>query len=262
MKRALIGHTGFVGSNLAAQGSYDAFFRSRNIEDMAGQSYDLVVCAGIQAKKWWANDHAEEDRQGIRRLLDVLATVRAGCMVLISTVDVYPQPSGVDEDSPIDPGINHAYGRNRFEAEQSIRALFPSHVVVRLPGLFGEGIKKNVIHDLLHDHELHKINPAGVYQYYSLDRIQADIDKAVAMGIPLVNFSAEPVSTREIIGRFFPDKQVGPETAFKASYDMHSKYADAWGSKRPGYLFSRGDVLGQLEVFLGRHGVRSVSSNS
>ena len=36
--RALIGHTGFVGSNLARQGAFDALYNSSNIESIAGST--------------------------------------------------------------------------------------------------------------------------------------------------------------------------------------------------------------------------------
>src|SRR5438045_4212543 len=113
---ALIGHTGFVGSNLASQFSFDDYFRSTNVAEMAGRDYGLVVCAGIQAKKWWANQNPEADWFGIQTLLNVLSTVSARRFVLISTVDVYPQRSGVDEESLINPDNNHAYGKHRFQA--------------------------------------------------------------------------------------------------------------------------------------------------
>ena len=60
-RTALIGHTGFVGSNLASQHGYTDCFNSRNIGEIAGRCYDTVVCAGVQAVKYWANQHPEED---------------------------------------------------------------------------------------------------------------------------------------------------------------------------------------------------------
>jgi nucleoside-diphosphate-sugar epimerase len=250
---ALIGHTGFVGSNLASQIPFDSLFNSKNISSIRGRSFDLVVCAGIQAKKWWANQNAEADWAAIESLLEHLSTVSAKQFVLISTVDVYPVPSGVDEESPVDPLTNHAYGKNRFLAEEFARRHFPKCLILRLPGLFGTGIKKNVIHDFLHDHELEKINPAGVYQYYFLDRLRSDIEHARDLGLPLLNISAEPLSTREIMEEFFPEKSAGPETEFQAGYNMLSRHWKEWGSSAAGYLYDKKTVLAQLGKFIGRH---------
>ena len=249
---ALIGYSGFVGSNLASQFAYDCHYRSSDIHEIRGRSFDLVVCAGIQAKKWWANQNPREDWNGIETLLDHLKTITSRRFVLISTVDIYPRPSGVDEDTVDEFLVNHPYGKHRFVAEEFVREHFSNPLVLRLPGLFGNGLKKNVIHDLLNDHEIEKINPASVYQYYFLDRLHADMEKAFSLALRLLNISAEPVSSREIIERFFPTKVVGPETKFKASYDMNSKYWKEWGSSAPGYLYDRATVLAQLGEFIKR----------
>ncbi len=45
MKTALIGYTGFVGSNLLHDRSFTRRYRSTNIETIAGEHFDLVVCA-------------------------------------------------------------------------------------------------------------------------------------------------------------------------------------------------------------------------
>ena len=249
---ALIGHTGFVGSNLARQIAFDAFYNSANINEIRNASFDCVVCAGIQAKKWWANQNEEQDWVGICSLMDHLETVSAKQFVLISTVDVYPKPCGVDEDSLIDPMSNHAYGKNRFFAEAFVQQQFQNHLILRLPGLFGDAIKKNVIHDLLYNHELEKINPGGVYQYYSLDALSADIKRATSRGLSLLNIATAAISTREISEMFFPEKVLAPETEFHAIYDMRSKYWKDWGSSAEGYLYNKKTVLAQLAEFVAR----------
>ena len=96
MRRALIGHTGFVGSNLDRQIAVTDRYNSRNFREIAGQSYDEVVCAGIQAVKWWANQNPAEDWAGIAPLLETLEQAEIKRFVLISTADVYRVPVGVE----------------------------------------------------------------------------------------------------------------------------------------------------------------------
>ena len=249
MTTALIGHSGFVGSNLLARRPYDFLYRSTDIDTIRGHSFDHVVCAGVQAMKWWANLHPEEDMAGIERLLQPLAEVKAARFTLISTIDVFPQPRNVDEDSPISRDGHHAYGLHRLGVEQRIVAMFPETVILRLPGLFGPGLKKNVIFDLLHDNNLDKVHPGGVFQYYDLRRLADDIDRAWALGIPLLNVSSEPVSTSEIRDRFFPGKSLAATGPAPAGYDMRSKHAAAWQGN-DGYLYSRETVLDDLGNWL------------
>lgn len=249
MTTALIGHTGFVGSNLIAKRSYDSFYRSTDIDTIRDQCFEHVVCAGVQAMKWWANLHPEEDKAGIDRLLGPLSEIKADRFTLISTIDVYPAPRGVDEDTSIQREGHHAYGLHRLEVEDWVKDRFPRVVILRLPGLFGPSLKKNVIYDMLHDNNLDKVHPRGVFQYYDLHRLADDIDRAWHLGLDLLNVSSEPLGTGEIRDRFFPDKELGATGPAPAGYDMKSKHAEAWGGA-DGYLYSKEQVMEDLGNWL------------
>lgn len=256
MDSALIGYSGFVGGNLLASRTYDSTYRSKDIDSIRGRHFEHVVCAGVQAMKWWANLHPEEDMVGIESLLAPLSEVRAERFTLISTIDVYPAPRVVDEDSAIDRIGHHAYGLHRLEVEDRIRGMFPRVLILRLPGLFGPGLKKNVIFDLIHDNNLDKVHPDGLFQYYDLRRLAADIDKAWDLGIDLLNISSGPLGTAEIRDRFFPGKELGAQGPAPASYDMRSKHAEAWGGA-DGYLYSKEQVMEDLGGWLEQEKLKS-----
>lgn len=249
---ALIGHTGFVGSNLREQYPFDAFFRSTDIGEIADREFDLVVCAGVQAKKWWAGLHPEEDWNGIQRLLDALGQVRARTMVLISTVDVYGLPIEVNESSPAGDG-SHVYGRHRFAVEEFVRERFPCHHILRLPGLFGRGLKKNVIFDLIHGHELEKIHPGGVYQYYGLHRLREDIDRCREADLRRLNLATEPIATSDLVNQLFPQHaarigHAAPPTAGR--YDMQTEHAGLWPAATAPYLYDRQTILREIGEYV------------
>ncbi len=110
MRRALIGFTGFVvAPTLDRQQAFTDRYNSKNFREMAGQQFDEVVCAGIQAVKWWANQNPEEDWVGITPLLEVLGKTEIKRLVLIPTVDVYKNPVGVDENTPIETDGVHRW---------------------------------------------------------------------------------------------------------------------------------------------------------
>ena len=71
-------------------------------------------------------------------------------LVLISTIDIFKTPKGVDENSPVDTQNLHPYGYNRYLLEQWVREKYPDALIIRLPGLFGKNIKKNFIYDFIH----------------------------------------------------------------------------------------------------------------
>lgn len=252
MKRALIGHTGFVGGTLFAAGGYTHGFNSSNFRAMEGQHFDEIVCAGIPAVKWLANKEPERDRAAITALLNVLATTRADRFVLISTIDVYPDPSlPLDEDAVLEGLDNHAYGRHRLEVEQWVAARFPVHAIVRLPALFGTGLKKNILFDLSHGNEVHKINPAAAFQWYPTARLPLDLESVRDSGARLVNLFTEPVRTRAIIDRFFAGAAAGAETTPAPRYDARSKHAALFGGQPP-YVMDGGQVLDAMAGFIAR----------
>jgi len=45
-KKALIGYTGFIGSNLKESETFDDFYNSKNIQDIEGKKYELIVSTG------------------------------------------------------------------------------------------------------------------------------------------------------------------------------------------------------------------------
>lgn len=249
MTSALIGHTGFVGGSLAAQSRFDACFNSRNIESIAGRRFDLLAVSGMPAAKWIANGNPAADRATLDRLWDCIKTVRADVVVIVSTVDVYPHPVDVDEDTPIDASSQQPYGLNRLELERRAAGHFPRTLSVRLPGLFGPGLKKNAIYDLLHGNETHKIHANGVFQFYNLDRLWHDVQTALTAGLSVVNFATEPVSVREVAREAFGLDFANDPRSKPARYDVRSKHAALFGGSG-GYLRSRERVLGDLRDFV------------
>lgn len=147
--KALVGYTGFVGSNLYDSADFDAVYNSKNIEKAYGTEPELLVYAGLRAEKYLANNAPEKDMALIVQAEENIRKIAPKKLVLISTVDVFKNPQGVDENSEIDTKDLHAYGYNRYLLEQWAREYYPDALIVRLPGLFGKNIKKNFIYDYI-----------------------------------------------------------------------------------------------------------------
>lgn len=146
---ALIGHTGFVGTTLSQTRKFTDHYNSSNITDVGGRRFDLLVCAGAPASMWAANQDPAADVANLTALSDVLETVDVKRFVLISTIAVLDDPgAGYDERGAAYEGVK-AYGRNRRAFEERLQACFPDIHILRLPALFGKGLKKNFIFDIL-----------------------------------------------------------------------------------------------------------------
>ena len=148
MRYALVGYTGFVGGNLASAHDFDALYNSKNITSAFGEKYDLLVYAGVRAEKFLANRNPQADRAIIWQAFDNIRKIDPKKVVLISTIDVYRETSGKDESSKMDVKDLQPYGKNRLELESLVRENYDS-LIIRLPALFGKGIKKNFVFDSL-----------------------------------------------------------------------------------------------------------------
>ena len=246
MKAALIGNTGFVGSNLLREHPFTHLYHSANIETIAGEHFDLVVCAGAPAVKWKANREPEADRACLGRLMSALRGLTAERFILISTVDVYGQVNGVDEDCP--PTGATPYGLHRLELERFVAGRFNA-LIVRLPALFGPGLKKNAIYDLLYGNKIETIDSRAVFQFYDVRRLWGDLSIAADIGLSLLHLATEPISMAEAARFAFGFEWLNHLPATPPSYDLRTRYAALYGGAN-GYIRHKQHVLTDLAEFV------------
>jgi nucleoside-diphosphate-sugar epimerase len=194
--KGLIGK-GFVGSNLLEQNDFDFIYDSGNIQDIKGKEFDLLVVAAPSGTKWLANRDPQKDKQSIDKLISCLKLCKAKQVVHISTVDVYKSPFGVDEMSPVELDGLHPYGRHRYLLENFIKSNFNT-LTIRLPALFGKGLKKNFVYDILNDNCLELTHKSSRFQLYCIDYLWKDICWALDNDITLLNITSDSMSAREI----------------------------------------------------------------
>lgn len=149
-KALLVGSTGLVGQNLLASYDFDTAVHSTNVSEAFIDEYSLVVYAGVTGMKYLANRFPENDLQVIDSALENLQQIKAEKIVLISTIDVYEHPFEKDEDDPVDDMQASPYGRHRAFLEQAVRNEYPHALFVRLPAIYGNGLKKNFVYDMIH----------------------------------------------------------------------------------------------------------------
>jgi len=267
LNRCLIGSTGLVGSNLSSQLEFAEKYHSQNIESIRGKEFSEVICAGLSGWKWKVNLDPEADRARIQKLQECLAEVKTSRFVLISTIDVYGEPaSGLDEDYDPSRDTTHAYGRHRQAMETWAKRQFKTCRIVRLPGIYGDNLKKNLIYDLIHSHCLEQIDPDAVFQWYSLERLARDLEICERNDLKVANLFPEPLSTRDLIAKFFADRYAidpkthrvyavgsrpvsvaGPVTSIR--YDLRTKYGALFGEEGH-YVRGKAGVEADLKKFL------------
>ena len=228
-KNALIGFSGFVGSTLLKQARFDALYRSTNVHEIENQAFDVVVCAGAPAQKWIANRDPADDLKKIDTLIGHLQTIRCKTFVLISTVDVFKHPVGVNEATAVEEAGLHPYGLHRRRLEKFVQNHFSCHLIVRLPGLVGPGLRKNVVFDFLNNN-LQAIEGRGVFQFYPTVNLWYDIQLALKNSLELVHLTADPISVADVSLQGFGRSFTQTLSNAPASYDMQTQYAGLFGS--------------------------------
>lgn len=252
MRTALIGHTGFVGSNFAASHPFDDLYNTSNIEDIRGRSYDLVVSAAARADSHRINAHGEEDLAEIDAFVELLSTVDTKQLVLVSTVCIYPGGTTPDESTPLSTEGLTPYGANRLHMEQVLSDRFPT-LSLRLPHLYGLGIKKGVVYDLLNDYRVEFIRPESRFQYYDLRRLWADTRVALDAGVTQLNVATPPLRSdrvaAEVFGRDISGRRVDGEYVEAYTRDMRTVHADLYGGP-DGYLMDEAAELEALRSYV------------
>ena len=240
---AILGYTGFVGSTIreGLDPETTEYYNSRNIEDLRGGTFRNVYVACIPGVKWWANKNPISDLNTINNIIELIATVKCDKMILISTIDVHDS-SRQRQTEFVESPSKQPYGENRLIAERKLMNIFDEKLfIIRLPGIFGPGLKKNIIYDLIHNNRVEHINGNTAFQWYPLKWLTGDIDRFINMNSDglkylknTLNLYPSPIETMDIIKNFFP------ELSSKVSFGKRFIYNQSTSVR--GILNYQGDI--------------------
>ena len=256
--KAIVGYTGFVGSNLLQFYTFDEFYNSKNFEQAKNKHFDTIFFCGIPAIKWYANKNPGEDAEIIENIKNILNTITCNKFILISTIDIYNNTNNnSNEKTEIDFSNNHTYGKNRYLFEKYIQNTFVNHFIIRLPALFGKGLKKNIIYDLINNNQIQNIPFNSSFQWYNLDWLKKDIEIVINNKIQICNLFTEPIETKEIIRLFKKIYNIDYEFHIeyygnnnnRIEYNTQTIYDTIFNSSKIGYIRDNVTVLNDMEEF-------------
>lgn len=301
-KDLLVGSTGFVGGNLMASHSFARVCHSSDIHEYFGANPDLCVYSGVPAAMFLANSNSEADLEIMRHAIENIRKINPQKLVLISSIAVYKDSKGRDENSSMEKCSLSAYGRNRLQLEEWVREDYPDALIVRLPALYGVGLKKNFLYDLhtivpsmlnktkyeelsikcnlvkegytLQNNGFYCLNEnvnrydiksffmtndfnalsftdsRSRYQFYNLNRLWDDINKAIDCGITLLNLCTPPVSAKEVYEHITGDSSwINELDKAPYDYDLHSIHSDKLDGDGY-YLCSVQEELDDIKKFM------------
>lgn len=214
----VIGASGFIGAAVAAEAArrgYETVPVDRaHYEDFKGQAADLLVhAAGNARKPLDERDPAAGFARTVAAIVPVLLDFRPRRFIHLSSGAVYPHegdPARSREDAPLAPERMTRYGFHKWLAEQLVRHYAPDHLIFRLGGGVGPGLRKNALYDLLTGGPLF-VHPDSEFQYMDVRDVAAAIFQLHESGLAagtVLNLSARgAVSIRqaaEWAGRTLP----------------------------------------------------------
>ena len=201
-KIGLIGHTGFIGSNLKQQFQTKSNYNSKNISKIIGRDFHTLICAGTSSKRWQANKFPKADIKAIIKLINILKKVKTAKFILISTIEVYGNNNYKNELSKTNKKNNTDYGLNRLFLEDFIKKNFDS-LIIRLPIVYGKSFKKNFIFDLINKKNLDQLNYDDIVQIYNVDNLINDINYCLRKKIKEFNVWSEPIKLGQLAKKIF-----------------------------------------------------------
>lgn len=249
--KALIGYTGFVGSNLMDQTEFDCLYNSNNINNLENKHFDLVVCAAPSAEKWKANKEPQKDLKNINNFISNLKKIKTQFFIQISTVDVYKNTANVNENTPMELEGLHPYGKNRLLLEEFVKINFDNYLIIRLPALFGHGIKKNFVYDMINNNCLDLTDKDSEFQFYYLDHLWNDITIAIKNAVMIFNITSEPISAHDLAIKCFKIDFQNKTMKPPVKYDIRSKYDYLFNGEN-GYMYNKDEVFKDMMIFLSK----------
>lgn len=220
---AIIGNSGFIGSNLSSFLIADGFNTS-NIKDINYKNYQTIYCCAPGAEKWKINKEPDKDLENIKELIEVIKNTNCNRFVLFSTIDVNTYKDPV------------SYGSNRLFFENKIKEIYPDVSILRLPGLFGPNLKKNYIFDL-QNNRFDFVNLNSSFQWLNINKA---IKYSLTSKPGIHELYTEPIETLEIVNRFFPKMIEKCVTKNRIDYNIVPK---------SGYFQRKEEVIKELESY-------------
>jgi len=191
MKIGIVGANGFVGGALcrsAIKKNCDFIQVTRqNFQENKSEEFDILINSAMPSKRYWASSHPLEDFDAsVRLTAELIYEWKYKKFIQISSIEA---------------NYNHIpYAVNKRSAE-IIVSLIKSSLIVRLCALYGKGLNKGALYDLIHNNPLY-VDIDSVYNYldtdWCADWIMNNLDK-----IGLIEIGAkDTITLKEIADKF------------------------------------------------------------
>lgn len=221
MKVAIIGASGFVGKKLLKvftdKGTYEVVPVIRNnyeAEKAKGIEYDLIVHSAMPSKRWWAANNPLDDFDATVRLTaDILYNWKHKKLALISSVSARIQ-------------TNHPYGRHKHVAEVLTTDFNSNNLIFRLGGLYGEGLNKGVVFDMIEGNEVFMTEDSA-FNYINTETAATLIEQQIHKSGIIDIGARDTITIGEIANHFGFKVNFGKRKEFQFTENPQENYPEA-----------------------------------
>lgn len=155
---AIIGSDGMLGSDLVRYLSAKFHITSinkKNYSTHIGDSFDIVINANGNSKRYWANNNPVEDfivstESVYKSIFDFKHKI---IYIYISSSDVYENHSisrYTHENTIIKPEHLSSYGLHKYISELLVKKYATNYLLLRSSMILGTNIKKGPLYDIFH----------------------------------------------------------------------------------------------------------------
>jgi len=219
IKTALIGASGFVGRAfehvLRKSGTHQVVSVTRaSFDDLSKEEYDLIIHTAMPSKRWWAMNHPLDDFDATVGLTaKILYQWKFKKLLLVSSVSARIQ-------------LDHPYGRHKYLAEELVLKQTANHLVCRLGGLYGAGLDKGVIFDMMQGNQVF-MTPDSAFNYIdTFKACEIMLDRSNESGLIEVG-ARNTINIGEIAKHFNWKVEFGQRKEFQDTLNPPADYPDA-----------------------------------
>ena len=217
MKIALIGFEGFVGKalfNKLKDNNEVIGINRNNFNELQEDNYDIIINSAMPSKRFWALNNPLEDFEATVKLTaEIVYNWKYKKLIQISTVSARCQ-------------LDHPYGINKLTAETLVLNHSKKNLIIRLGGLFGEGLDKGVIFDILEGNELF-LNGDSKYNYISTKKAAEIIAKKLDQNGIIDVGAKDQISLKEIADDLNLDPKFGDKFESQHTENPDEDYPEA-----------------------------------
>lgn len=249
---AFIGATCPIGQYWTSKRYYDYIIDEENLNLMRGKEFGqvVIICPSLWQGPIVTREQVEWDTKFTETLINLLTEVKAERVTFVTGLDLL-EANG-NEETPQLMESDDPYLANRIALRDFINIRFGRVLNVRVPELVEIDGLFSVLDVITKTPKTKKILPVSLlerHQLYPMTRIVNDVEKAWSCSLSSVNLVTEPMTTYEIVEKYFP--ALSKKLPIARELDPYgsartSLYSKQYHDPDTGYIMSKNDL--KIEV--------------